>query len=102
MKIASSVKVGLAVLMIALLGIVACGGQATERQQPAEGDAALSGEALLEARCVGCHALDVVTGANKTEAEWLTTVDRMIQKGASLNAAEKETLVSYLAEMYGP
>jgi mono/diheme cytochrome c family protein len=97
MRLGSRLKVGLAVLMIGLLVFVACGGQ-----PQTGGDTSTSGEALLQARCTGCHALDVVTGASKTEAEWLSTVERMIEKGASLNAAEKETLVSYLAEMYGP
>jgi mono/diheme cytochrome c family protein len=97
MKLGTRLWAGLAILMIVVFAVAACGGQS----QP-EGEAALSGEALLEARCAGCHGLDQVTGATKTEAAWLSTVERMIEKGATLNAAEKETLVAYLAEMYGP
>ena len=86
---------GLAMIMIVVLAAAACGGSSAE-------EATLSGEELLEARCTSCHGLAQVTSASKTEAEWLSTVDRMIGLGATLNEAEKSTLVSYLAEMYGP
>ena len=86
---------GLAMIMIVVLAAAACGGSSGE-------EATLSGAELLEARCTTCHGLAQVTSASKTEAEWLSTVDRMIGLGATLNEAEKSTLVSYLAEMYGP
>jgi len=95
MKHRARLWAGLAMIMMVMLAAAACGGS------PAE-EATLSGAELLEARCTACHGLAQVTSATKTEAEWLSTVDRMIGMGATLNEAEKGTLVSYLAEMYGP
>lgn len=86
--------IGLAIFM------VACGGGEANVDEGA-GDAP-DGKALLEGRCVDCHGLDRTTSASKTEAEWRETVGRMVSKGAQLSSAEVDTLVAYLAEMYGP
>jgi FlaA1/EpsC-like NDP-sugar epimerase len=94
----------LAGLVIAGLA-VACGGAQEEpaAPPPAEEPAAgLSGEELLQARCTQCHGLDPVEAASKTEAEWESTVERMISKGAELTDAEAQILVDHLAETYGP
>lgn len=58
-------------------------------------------EKLLAERCgATCHNLDRVKSAKKTEAEWRTTVDRMIAKGAKLTAEEAAALVRFLAKVY--
>jgi hypothetical protein len=41
-----------------------------------------------------------VTSAHKTIAEWTTTVDRMVGKGAQLNTQETQILIDYLAVNY--
>jgi cytochrome c5 len=64
--------------------------------------AAADGAALLQERCTVCHSADRITQAQKTSAEWDTTVTRMIGKGAKLSSEEKTTLVDYLAATYGP
>jgi hypothetical protein len=104
-------KVRTTILLLALLGlvivslVVACGGA---QEEPAtappeeETSGELSGEELLEARCTRCHALDIVEGATKTQAEWESTVERMRAKGAELTDAEAQVLVDYLASTYGP
>lgn len=79
-----------------LTAIAACGGGA-----PAE-ETVADGQTLLEERCTQCHGLEQTTSASKTRDAWLSTVERMIGKGAELNDAEKEVLVDYLAETYGP
>ena len=61
-----------------------------------------NGAALLGERCTVCHSLDRVTQAHKTRQEWEQTVTRMVGKGARLNDDEKATLITYLAETYGP
>jgi hypothetical protein len=38
--------------------------------------------------------------ANYDEAGWALTVDRMIGKGAQLNAEQKQVVVAYLAKAY--
>jgi cytochrome c5 len=60
----------------------------------------LDGQALVESRCTACHTLDRVKSAHKTEAQWKETVDRMISKGAQLNADEEQAVVQYLANTY--
>ncbi len=73
---------------------------------PTEGPGAypappLDVEKLLSERCgATCHNLDRVTSAKKTEAEWRTTVDRMIAKGAKLTAEEAAALVRFLSKVY--
>jgi len=105
MKVRTTILL-LAVLGLVILGVaVACGGAAEEPAAPPpeeETSGELSGDQLLEARCARCHALDVVEGATKTQAEWDSTVQRMIAKGAELTDAEAQILVQYLAETYGP
>jgi len=61
----------------------------------------LDGAALLESRCTVCHDLDRVKQAKKTQAQWESTVNRMIQKGAQLTDAEKAILLQYLAQTFG-
>jgi len=69
---------------------------------PTAGPAEPEGLVLLEERCTVCHGLDRVERAQKTREEWVSTVDRMVSIGAQLSDAEKEVLVGYLAETYGP
>jgi len=93
----------LAVLLavsFALTLMMACGG---ETGAPADDVATIAdGKSLLEGPCTQCHELGRATSKSKTRDEWLSTVDRMIGKGAAINAEEMEILVDYLAEEYGP
>jgi hypothetical protein len=73
-----------------------------EAPEPTEEVAVLDGEDLLESRCTECHNLNRVRNAKKTLAEWEQTVTRMIGQGAELNDEEKDFLVNFLAETYGP
>jgi cytochrome c5 len=94
------------VLLIALLAslLVACGG-ATEDPAPGgaggqETPAALDGKALHEERCTKCHDLQRIEAAKKTADEWKATVERMVGKGAELNAEEQSAVIGYLAEAH--
>ena len=68
----------------------------TAEQEPT----ALDGQSLVEERCTECHGLGTATGASKTEEEWRTTVERMVGKGADLNAEEQAAVVEHLATTY--
>jgi cytochrome c5 len=57
---------------------------------------------VMEASCGGCHGLDLVTGRVGTQAEWQEVVDRMIGRGAALEAKDITPLVQYLAKTYAP
>jgi cytochrome c5 len=74
----------------------------TATAEPTTEPPGAEGEVLLEERCTACHTLDRVERAQKTQEEWVTTVERMIGLGAQLSESEKTTLVDYLAETYGP
>ena len=63
-------------------------------------DASLDGKALVETRCTQCHVLEKISTQAKSMEGWTTTVDRMIGKGAKINEAEKEAVITYLAETY--
>ncbi len=60
------------------------------------------GAALLRDRCSTCHALNRVQETRKSRDEWERTVDRMIRRGAQLNPEERDALIAYLAQEYGP
>ena len=105
---------GLAVVILIAAGLIlmavlaACGGSSEEPTQAPAPDTAVpeqapaeDGEALLEARCSGCHSADRARQTTKTRDGWDQSVTRMIDKGAQLTEAEKAVLVDYLTEMYG-
>jgi cytochrome c5 len=60
------------------------------------GFSAPDGKAVMESRCNVCHSLDRITSKTKDHDAWQTTVNRMIGKGAALNAEEKAALIDYL------
>ena len=99
MRSKKTLPVLLAVSMLTLVLVTACGGGAGE---PAEEPVSVGGETLLEERCTQCHGLEQVTSLEQTRAEWEQTVTEMVNRGAELNEDEQSVLVDYLAENYGP
>lgn len=83
-----------AVVLAGALTMVGCAPKA-EVSTPDPG-ASAAGAALLERRCSVCHTLDRVTSAEKSEAEWNTTIDRMRGNGAVVSEQEQKELVTYL------
>lgn len=59
------------------------------------------GEALVSGRCGSCHSLGLIENAKYDEAGWKTTVDRMVNNGATLNDEQKIQVADYLAKNYG-
>lgn len=53
-------------------------------------------QALISGKIGGCHMLNFILSQNKTREEWSVTLDRMIGKGAQVNAEEKELIIDYL------
>jgi hypothetical protein len=96
--------VGLGLVMSIL---TACGGTSQPTQAPAGGitpaltTPAIDAAGLLDQRCSVCHPSTRAKTAQKTQAEWQQTVDRMISKGAQLTDAERAALIDYLAKTYG-
>ena len=58
------------------------------------------GAAIVTAKCATCHPLSNIQAAKYDEAGWSATVDRMVGKGAQLNADQKQAVVAYLAKAY--
>jgi mono/diheme cytochrome c family protein len=69
----------------------------TATEEPAAG---LDGQALVQERCDDCHGLARVESARKAEADWASTVQRMVRLGAQLTDEEQEAVVRYLAEAF--
>jgi mono/diheme cytochrome c family protein len=89
------------ILLITLLvgTLLAACGTSNTTPAPSTGGAT-DGQTLMQERCSVCHSTDRIISAHKTAAEWTTTVERMIGKGAQLNATEQQTLIDYLAANY--
>lgn len=77
----------LSVLTGGILFCVFCAGFAFA--QPA-------GKAIVDNACTKCHNLKRVESALKNAAEWETTLDRMIKKGAKVKPEEREAVLKYL------
>lgn len=70
---------------------------------PSDGETAtgaLDGAALVAERCTVCHDTARIDRADKDQAGWTATVDRMIGNGAKLSAAEREAVIAYLVETH--
>ncbi len=70
--------------------------------EPTSPPPAIDGKVLLEQRCTVCHNLNRVMNKSWPLEQWEQTVSDMIRRGAQLNEEEKDALVKYLAEEYGP
>lgn len=53
-------------------------------------------EELINMKCSGCHSVDRVFRADKTEAEWETTINRMINLGADVTEEEQAQIIEWL------
>ena len=60
------------------------------------------GEQLQNAACLSCHDLRPIQTASYDKAGWATAIDRMIEKGADVKAADKPVLVDFLVRNHGP
>jgi cytochrome c5 len=97
-RLKTLIAVSLVVLLSTLL--TACGGSDQQQDEGQSAPETLDGEALVEERCTQCHDLGTATGGSRTEKEWQATVERMVSKGADLDAEEQAIVVEYLAETY--
>lgn len=59
------------------------------------------GKATVQKVCVGCHEIDVVSGARRTEMGWKQNVQDMISQGAEASDEEMAEMVAYLTKYLG-
>jgi len=55
------------------------------------------GVELARDKCVTCHEADLIIAQRLTKQGWTREVEKMVRWGASVNDAEKETLVEYFS-----
>jgi hypothetical protein len=72
-------------------------GQPTTATAPLSADDSANAKSLLQERCTKCHTLERVEKATFDRAGWEKTIDRMMSKGAKINAEERKTLIDFLA-----
>src|SRR3954470_23723755 len=58
-------------------------------------------EATARRLCTQCHPFENVVAIRRTRAQWESTVENMVGRGARGSADEFAAVVDYLAEKYG-
>jgi competence protein ComEA len=77
---------------------------AAQPAPPQQGDPALPegpGRDLTVKLCKNCHPLDKVVGVRRTNAEWITMVEKMLAQGAEGTTDELNAVIDYLTDHYG-
>jgi len=87
---------------LALAALVGCDGGSEpagggNAPAPVTRGAAIDAEAVMKAKCAGCHGLDKVDSHHFDEAKWTETIDEMIGKGAQVTADERAAIIAFLA-----
>ena len=93
-------KALLFILLALLLVLPGCGnGQESAGEEGA--NTAVSGQELVESRCINCHNLDKIYQVRDKD-QWQGIVEEMIGLSPGLlNNMEKEEVVLFLQENYG-
>ncbi|MEP7338044.1 MAG: hypothetical protein ABI977_09900 [Acidobacteriota bacterium] len=60
------------------------------------------GKQIFDNKCLLCHEADLVVAQRLARPGWTREVDKMVRWGAKVTDAEKEPLVDYLLQNYGP
>ena len=58
-------------------------------------------KATLTQVCTQCHALTIVTARHRSPDEWVDVVGRMEGMGASMDAGQKQAILTYLSANLG-
>ncbi len=94
---------GRALVLGALLALAGAAGVAAQEQTMAtpEAIAALPdrpGKASIVQFCSNCHQPDIVLGLKRDAPAWRELVDQMIARGAIVDEAKYEEIITYLAQ----
>ena len=60
------------------------------------------GKEIFENRCLVCHEVDLTEQQRLSRQGWTREVEKMVRWGAAVTDAEKEPLIDYLTQKYGP
>ena len=61
-----------------------------------------AGSGVVSRICTVCHAVDKIRQRRLSRDGWEDIVDDMVERGAKLTGEEKETVLAYLEENFGP
>jgi mono/diheme cytochrome c family protein len=62
----------------------------------------VTGRQVFENKCLVCHESDLTEQQRLSRPGWTREVEKMIRWGAAVSDSEKEPLIDYLFETYGP
>ena len=60
------------------------------------------GKDVVERACTVCHGTSNFTGSRLSKSDWEYVVNDMVDRGALITDAEKEIIIEYLVEHFGP
>jgi hypothetical protein len=60
------------------------------------------GKEIFEKKCLGCHEADLTRQQRLSRQGWTREVEKMMRWGAAVTDAEKEPLIDFLFNSYGP
>ena len=61
-----------------------------------------TGKSIADGACVACHSADIIRQQRLTEKQWQATVTKMMGWGAPVTENEKDPLIAYLVQNFGP
>jgi competence protein ComEA len=91
--------------LFAIFLALALGSASAQTTPPPESPSAMpagAGKAIVQEKCVMCHALTVVISKHSSHSEWDQVVNQMVSRGADLSDEEIDTVIEYLSKNYGP
>jgi len=59
-------------------------------------------KSIADGACVACHSADIIRQQRLTEKQWQATVTKMTGWGAPVDEKEKDALIAYLVQNFGP
>ena len=89
---------GLSVILASVAGVGPVGGQAPA---PAAALPQSPGADVATAKCIGCHAADLIVSQRLSPTGWDREVAKMERWGAKLAPEERPVLVAYLTREFG-
>jgi len=59
-------------------------------------------KAVADEACLNCHSTDITRQQRLTQKQWTAVTDKMIGWGAVVKGEQKDALIAYLVENFGP
>jgi hypothetical protein len=60
------------------------------------------GKSIADGACVACHSADIIRQQRLTEKQWQATVTKMVSWGSPVDEKERDPLIAYLVQNFGP